>query len=104
MRSEARGARVLLITALANHGSASAPRLNTALSNTDIAESIALAIETLTTRLDSASHWGEIPGHSVEDWRSEVEGDDTRLGYLDWVESRIMQGMEDMEQDRESSS
>lgn len=35
-----------------------------------------------------SSHWDEIPGHPVEDWRAEVANDDTRLGYHEWVAHR----------------
>lgn len=35
------------------------------------------------------SHWHEIEGHPSHDWRDEVANDDTRLGYLDWVDARI---------------
>lgn len=31
------------------------------------------------------SHWDEDPEYPVEDWRFEVENDDTRQGYTEWV-------------------
>ncbi|WOF45074.1 hypothetical protein KNJ79_09470 [Sphingopyxis indica] len=34
------------------------------------------------------SHWDDNPDHPVDDWKTEVANDDTRLGYLDWVEAR----------------
>ncbi len=34
------------------------------------------------------SHWDNHPEWDVEDWRLEVMHDDTRLGYLDWIEAR----------------
>lgn len=34
------------------------------------------------------SHWDEVPGHPVKDWRMEVANDNTRLGYLAWVKAR----------------
>ena len=34
------------------------------------------------------SHWDEVEGHPVQDWRYEIANDDTRLGYLAWVEAR----------------
>jgi hypothetical protein len=37
---------------------------------------------------DGVSHWDEIPGYPVEDWRYEVMNDDTRLGYSEWVENQ----------------
>jgi hypothetical protein len=35
------------------------------------------------------SHWESNPAYPVEDWRYEVANDDTRLGYLDWVEAKL---------------
>mgnify|MGYP003394773457 CR=1 FL=1 len=32
--------------------------------------------------------WGEHPEYPVEDWKSEVANDETRLGYWPWVASR----------------
>lgn len=37
---------------------------------------------------DPPSHWDDIPEHPVEDWRYEVANNDTRLGYLAWVDAR----------------
>ncbi len=34
------------------------------------------------------NHWHEIAGHPISDWKLEVANDDTRLGYLAWVEAR----------------
>lgn len=34
------------------------------------------------------SHWDDNPKHPAGDWKTEVANDDTRLGYLDWVEAR----------------
>jgi hypothetical protein len=51
---------------------------------------------------DKHGHWGEHPplesGRSIsaEGWACEVGGAETRLGYWDWVASRL-------EQDREES-
>lgn len=39
--------------------------------------------------------WGSHPDYSVSDWQYEVENDDTRLGYWEWVESKVEQA--DME-------
>lgn len=36
-------------------------------------------------------YWGEHSSHSLEDWRYEVQSDDTRLGYWDWVKVQIDQ-------------
>ena len=30
--------------------------------------------------------WGEYPAYPVEDWQFEVENEDTRQGYWEWVE------------------
>lgn len=35
------------------------------------------------------SAWAETPEHPVSDWRLEVANDETRLGYLAWVDARI---------------
>lgn len=43
------------------------------------------------------SHWDEAAGHPVEDWRYEVTNDDTRLGYLAWVDAREESGEYDDE-------
>lgn len=43
---------------------------------------------------NSRSHW-DIPEYPVEDWRREVNNDDTRLGYLEWVDHQMkMRGAE----------
>ncbi len=47
--------------------------------------------ERLARTLRPATHrdpWIEEPAHPLSDWRSEVANDDTRLGYLDWVDAR----------------
>src|SRR3546814_13878175 len=40
------------------------------------------------TVMSRRSHWDDNPDHPVYDWKIEVTNDDTRLGYLDWVEAR----------------
>lgn len=35
---------------------------------------------------ESRSHWDEDQEYSLEDWRIEVENDNSRLGYLEWVD------------------
>lgn len=35
--------------------------------------------------VDLSSHWDEDPEYPVEDWKIEVDNDDTRLGYKEWV-------------------
>ncbi len=39
-------------------------------------------------------HWKQHPGYPVEDWKLEVENDDTRLGYWEWVEARLAEEAE----------
>lgn len=33
--------------------------------------------------------WADDWAHPVDDWKTEVANDDTRLGYLDWIDARI---------------
>lgn len=33
--------------------------------------------------------WGEHPKFPISDWKLEVENDDTRRGYWDWVAARL---------------
>lgn len=40
-------------------------------------------------RWDPAGHWDEHRQFGVDDWRQEVENDDTRLGYHDWVNDQL---------------
>lgn len=35
------------------------------------------------------SHWENHPRFSAEQWRAEAFADNTRLGYLDWVNARL---------------
>ncbi|HEX7781206.1 MAG TPA: hypothetical protein VF509_00205 [Sphingobium sp.] len=47
--------------------------------------------EALARALRPVAHrdpWVEDPAHPVRDWQGEVANDDTRLGYLDWVDAR----------------
>lgn len=37
------------------------------------------------TGAEKWGHWGFDPAHRVEDWKWAIAGDDTRLGYWDWV-------------------
>ena len=34
------------------------------------------------------SHWDEDPDYPVCDWKWEVDDDETRLGYAEWVASQ----------------
>jgi hypothetical protein len=40
-------------------------------------------------QLGFASHWDEHPKYPLEDWKYEVVNEDTRLGYWEWVNSKI---------------
>jgi hypothetical protein len=44
---------------------------------------------------DEHGVWGAHPTWPVQDWKTEVENDDTRLGYWDWVASQIELHSED---------
>ena len=35
------------------------------------------------------SHWDNHPDHSPEEWRREVEEENTRESYIAWVNSRL---------------
>lgn len=39
--------------------------------------------------------WGSHPDFPIEDWQYEVANDDTRLGYQDWLSSKLTQRLED---------
>jgi len=41
------------------------------------------------------SHWDDHPVHTPEDWRIMVGDDDTRLGYVEWVNAMIVLVSED---------
>jgi len=47
------------------------------------------------TPLTTINHWGNHPDFPVEDWQYEVANNDTRLGYQDWLESRLELESED---------
>lgn len=32
--------------------------------------------------------WVDDPAHPVDDWKTEIANDDTRLGYLEWIDAR----------------
>ncbi|BBC73218.1 conserved hypothetical protein [Altererythrobacter sp. B11] len=33
-------------------------------------------------------HWEDDPDHPIDDWKTEVANDDTRLGYCAWIDAR----------------
>ena len=41
------------------------------------------------TLLKEFEYWGEHPDHPWKDWRDEVDDDDTRWGYWEWVAARM---------------
>ena len=41
--------------------------------------------------------WGEHPQHEVGAWAEEIASEDTRLGYWEWVASRIDSGELDLD-------
>ena len=44
---------------------------------------------------EPASHWDDHPKHCPSDWRLEVENEDTRQSYIDWVNSKLEEDNED---------
>lgn len=36
--------------------------------------------------MNNSSYWENVEGYPIEDWRAEVEADETRLGYIQWVQ------------------
>jgi hypothetical protein len=43
------------------------------------------------TRWQPQSHWDEHPDYPVEQWKYEVDEDNTRQSYIEWVNSQIEQ-------------
>lgn len=37
----------------------------------------------------NGGYWGEHPHYPINDWKYEVNNDDTRRGYWEWVEACI---------------
>lgn len=54
---------------------------------------------TQSLKQQHGGHWGEHPDHPVDDWQHEVLGDETRLGYWEWVENRIDAATDDDDDD-----
>lgn len=44
-------------------------------------------VEELTE--DHGGYWGEHPEYPLNDWKYEVENNDTRSGYWDWVYNKV---------------
>jgi hypothetical protein len=51
-------------------------------------EALAIALDG-DISLNRRDIWANDPAHPVEDWKTEVANDDTRLGYLDWADARV---------------
>lgn len=49
------------------------------------------------------SVWDEHPDFPVSDWKYEVENDDIRIGYREWVDSKIAQAGDEAELERDGS-
>jgi hypothetical protein len=46
-------------------------------------------MKTTHSHWNPESHWDEHPQHSRYDWFQEVAADNTRLGYVDWVNHQL---------------
>lgn len=44
--------------------------------------------------INKYGYWGEHPDHDVDSWKYEIANNDTRLGYLDWVDTQESDGEE----------
>ena len=58
----------------------------------DPTNDLTIDAEQLRTKYDDLAEniqWGEHPNHPLEEWRMEVQCRNTRLGYWDWVVSKI---------------
>lgn len=45
--------------------------------------------------IEKYGYWGEHPDHVVDDWKYEIENDDTRQSYWQWVESELERDADD---------
>jgi hypothetical protein len=58
----------------------------------DPTNDLAFDAEQLRAKYDGLaedSEWGEHPNHSMEEWQTEVHCKITRVGYWDWVETKL---------------
>ena len=58
----------------------------------DPTDELAFDAEQLRAKYDGLaedSEWGEHPNHPMEEWRAEVHCKNTRVGYWDWVVTRL---------------
>ena len=39
--------------------------------------------------MEELDYWSEHPDYPLEDWKYEVQSNDTRMGYWEWVQSEI---------------
>ena len=56
------------------------------------ANELALDTEQLRAKYDGLaedSEWGEHPNHPMEEWQTEVHYKNTRVGYWDWVVTKL---------------
>jgi hypothetical protein len=60
--------------------------------NHDPKDDLAPDAEQLRARYDSLAQggaWGEHPDHLMEEWEADVRSKKTRLGYWDWVATKV---------------
>ena len=58
----------------------------------DPTNDLAFDAEQLRAKYDGLaedSEWGEHPNHPMEEWRTEVHCKKTRVGYWDWVVTKL---------------
>ncbi len=53
-------------------------------------EPVAADLDLETLEAANGGYWGEHPEHLVEDWQHEIANGDSRLGYWEWVEAKIL--------------
>lgn len=63
------------------------------------AEGERVAKEVVKLKESLGGFWGEHPDYFVRDWSFEVGHEDTRLGYWEWVVSKIEEAKEDEDND-----
>jgi hypothetical protein len=57
--------------------------------NQQIATRTSIAVDAAITMETNGGYWGYHPIHLVADWRYEVDNEDTRQGYWEWVVNQI---------------
>ncbi len=38
--------------------------------------------------MNKSTYWENVEGYPIEEWRAEVKTDETRLGYMQWVQMK----------------